>query len=226
LDDLTVKPKHTAKGQPMMALLCKTPFGEVPFSALSVGYRTMAAWLTDFIKRMHEAFPEMDEPDDGPAVVLIDEFDLHMHPAWQRKAMAALSREFPNTQFIVTAHSPLVVQAANQQRAKIVVLQRRKREDGLEEVVIVDHPREAAGWRVDQILESFYGVPAESPRYEELSRERVRLRQKEKLTAAEKGRLRDVEAELDQLTPPDEAEASRALLDDLKKALEAACGEK
>src|SRR6185436_3744957 len=98
---------------------------------------------------------------------------------WQRKAMAALSREFPNTQFIVTAHSPLIVQAANKERAKILVLQRRKRDDGLEEVVVVDHPSETAGWRVDQILESFYGVSAESPRYEELTRERVRLRQKE-----------------------------------------------
>ena len=207
-----------------MTLVCRTTYGEVPFSALSVGYRTMAAWLTDFIKRMHENFPEMDEPDNGPAVVLIDEFDLHMHPKWQREAMAALSREFPNTQFIVTAHSPLVVQAASREQAKIVVLQRRKREDGLEEVVIADQPEDATGWRVDQILESLYGVSAESPRYEIATKERVQLLQKEKLTAPDKRRLAKVEEELQQLTPPKESKASEKLLADLKTALEAACG--
>jgi len=226
--EIVVGPHGYITGKQIMSLLCSVPYSPrpLPFRALSVGYRTMAAWLTDFIKRMHDAFPNLDEPDNGPAVVLIDEFDLHMHPAWQRKAMAALSREFPNTQFIVTAHSPLVVQAANMERAKILVLQRRKRDDGLEEVVVVDHPSETAGWRVDQILESLYRVSADSPRYEEVSRERVRLRQKEKLTAVEKRQLAAIEVELEQLTPPDEAEASKALLSDLKKALEKACGEK
>ena len=218
IKEISVKPR-ISKGQTVMTLMCKTPFGEVPFGSLSVGYRTMAAWLTDFIKRMHEAFPELEEPDNGPAVVVIDEFDLHMHPVWQRKAMAALSAEFPNTQFVVTAHSPLVVQAASQQRAKIVVLKRQKRDDGREEVVIVDHPTETAGWRVDQILESFYGVPAQSPRFDELTRARVKLLQKAKLTASDKRKLEEIEIELQQLTPPDEASASKALLEELKKAL-------
>lgn len=215
-------------GETPMSLLCKVPYSHrpIPFGALSVGYRTMAAWLTDFIKRMHEAFYTMKEADNGPSVVLIDEFDLHMHPKWQRRAMAALSKEFPNTQFIVTAHSPLVVQAADSERAKIIVLQRRKREDGLEEIVVADQGDEAAGWRVDQILESFYGVPPESPRFEELTKERVRLRQKDKLATAEKRRLAVVETELKQLTPPDEAQASKDLLADLKQALQAACGDK
>ena len=133
--------------------------------------------------------------------------------------MAALSAEFPNTQFIVTAHSPMVVQAASQQRAKIVVLKRQKRDDGREEVVIVDHPTEAAGWRVDQIYDSFYGVPAQSPRFDELTRARVKLLQKAKLTASDKRKLEEIEIELQQLTPPDEASASKALLEELKKAL-------
>ncbi|MFT5467421.1 MAG: putative ATP-binding protein involved in virulence, partial [Verrucomicrobiales bacterium] len=121
-----------------------TPLGEVPFSSLSLGYRTMAAWLTDFIKRMHESYPDLDEPDDGPAIVIIDEFDLHMHPRWQRKAMAALGAEFPRTQFIVSAHSPIVVQATGGE-AKLIILKRKTREDGLEEVEVIDGPENAAG---------------------------------------------------------------------------------
>ena len=223
--EVSVGPYGFQNTDTSLMLLCKVPYSlrPLPFGFLSVGYRTMAAWLTDFVKRMHEAFFGMGEADDGPAVVLIDEFDLHMHPKWQRTAMAALSKEFPNTQFIVTAHSPLAVQAADNEHAKIIVLKRRLRDDGLEEAYVADHPEEAAGWRVDQILESLYGVSPESPRVEELTKERVRLRQKEKLKAAEKHRLAKVEAELEHLTPPDEAQASKDLLAELKKALEAAC---
>jgi predicted ATP-binding protein involved in virulence len=43
------------------------------------------------------------------AIVFIDEIDAHLHPAWQRKIVALLRQEFPNIQFVLTAHSPLVV---------------------------------------------------------------------------------------------------------------------
>ena len=219
IDGLVVKSYAGFRKQPAMTLMCRTPYGEVPFSSLSVGYRTMAAWLTDFVKRMHEAFPDLDEPDDGPAVVLIDEFDLHMHPKWQREAMAALSKEFPNTQFIVTAHSPLIVQAAEGQ-AKLIVLRRLQHKDGTEEVVVDDHPRYAAGWRVDQILNSdLYGMDPRSATYEKLMNERVALRQKERLSAAEQKRLAEVEEQLDREAPPGIADASKQLFADLQKAL-------
>lgn len=222
LKSITVKPRATDKGQAQMTVLCKTSYGEVPFSALSLGYRTVAAWLTDFIKRMHEEFPHEDEPDDGPAIVLIDEFDLHMHPRWQRQAMTALSKEFPNTQFIVTAHSPLIVQAT-EGHAKLIVLRRSKREDGTEEVLVDDHPRYAAGWRVDQILSSdLYGMDPRSPKYDALMEESIRLRQKERRTAKEERRLTEIEAELEQEAPPGTSSASKQLLADLERALEAA----
>jgi AAA domain, putative AbiEii toxin, Type IV TA system len=41
-----------------------------------------------------------------PAIVLVDEIDLHLHPKWQRQLIGFLTERFPNTQFIVTAHSP------------------------------------------------------------------------------------------------------------------------
>jgi len=43
------------------------------------------------------------------AIILIDEIDAHLHPSWERKIVGILSTEFPNVQFIITAHSPLVV---------------------------------------------------------------------------------------------------------------------
>ena len=41
--------------------------------------------------------------------VLIDEIDMHLHPQWQRTILSKLQKIFPNTQFIVTTHSPQVV---------------------------------------------------------------------------------------------------------------------
>ena len=46
-------------------------------------------------------------------VVLIDEIDAHLHPEWQREIGFWLKRHFPNIQFIVTTHSPIICQAAD-----------------------------------------------------------------------------------------------------------------
>jgi hypothetical protein len=45
-------------------------------------------------------------------VVLIDEVDAHLHPTWQKEIGFWFTRHFPQIQFIVTTHSPLVCQAA------------------------------------------------------------------------------------------------------------------
>jgi len=44
----------------------------------------------------------------APAIVLIDEIDLHLHPSWQQTILRTLMHIFPNVQFIVT-HSPAVL---------------------------------------------------------------------------------------------------------------------
>jgi hypothetical protein len=49
-----------------------------------------------------------------PGVVLIDEIDAHLHPAWQREIGFWLKRRFPEIQFIVSTHSALVCQAADE----------------------------------------------------------------------------------------------------------------
>jgi len=44
-------------------------------------------------------------------VVLIDELDLHLHPKWQEHVVKDLKTAFPKIQFIVTTHSPVIVQS-------------------------------------------------------------------------------------------------------------------
>jgi predicted ATP-binding protein involved in virulence len=42
-------------------------------------------------------------------LLLLDEIDIHLHPAWQRKVLPLVQRMFPNAQIIASTHSPFVV---------------------------------------------------------------------------------------------------------------------
>lgn len=135
-------------------LVAKTPYGEVPITDLGLGYQTTLAWVVDLAARMMAAYPESENPLAEPAVVLIDEIDLHLHPTWQRTLLRELSLRFPNVQFIATAHSPLIVQAAPD--ANVAVLRREG-----DRVIIDQQPRDVRNWRIDQILTSdLFGLPS------------------------------------------------------------------
>ena len=55
----------------------------------------MIAWVVDFTSRMVERYPDSLDPLAEPAVVLVDEIDLHLHPKWQRELIGFLSERFP-----------------------------------------------------------------------------------------------------------------------------------
>ncbi len=132
----------------------KTPYGWVPLRQLGYGYQTLITWIADLANRMVERYPDSSDPLAAPAVVLVDEIDLHLHPLWQRTLMDFLTKRFPNTQFIVTAHSPLVAQAAAD--ANLAVLRREA-----DHVVIDNDVDRIRGWRIDQILTSeLFGLPS------------------------------------------------------------------
>ncbi|WP_257457780.1 AAA family ATPase [Archangium lipolyticum] len=166
----------------------RTPYGWVPIRDLSLGYRTLIAWMVDLASRLFERYPDSPNPLAEPAVVLVDEIDLHLHPTWQRKLIGYLTERFPNTQFIVTAHSPLVVQSATD--ANIVVLRREG------DHVVIDNDMESIqGWRVDQILTSdLFGLKsARPPQLEKFLAERTALLSRPRLTPRDKARLRELD---------------------------------
>jgi predicted ATP-binding protein involved in virulence len=76
---------------------------------LSDGYRTLLALVMDLARRLAQANPHLVKPLHSEAIVLIDEIDLHLHPGLQQTVLLDLQRTFPNTQFIVTTHSPQVL---------------------------------------------------------------------------------------------------------------------
>jgi energy-coupling factor transporter ATP-binding protein EcfA2 len=122
---------------------------EVPVQHLSDGYRSTVAWIGDLVRRLVDAFPEMENPLDATGVVLVDELDLHLHPKWQRTIVEEVRELFPNLQFIVSSHSPFVAQDVGE-RDKIVVL---KKTDG--KIEAIEETENVKGWRVDQILTSY-----------------------------------------------------------------------
>lgn len=65
-------------------ILFTTQDGKFHFEDLGYGYQCMLAWVFDFCKRMYDRYPNSENPLAEPAVVLIDEIDLHLHPKWQR----------------------------------------------------------------------------------------------------------------------------------------------
>lgn len=76
---------------------------------LSDGEKCLLAMVGDLARRLSIANPTLPDPLGGFGVVLIDELDLHLHPAWQRRVVSGLVCTFPNCQFVVTTHSPQIL---------------------------------------------------------------------------------------------------------------------
>lgn len=133
-------------------------------SQLSQGYQAMLALSMDFARRLalgndHLDFEENPAAIDtlavvlrqqgnqlvgastgiatkfAPGVMLIDEVDLHLHPAWQQRVLVDLMRAFPGTQFVVTTHSPQVLTSVDSSCIRAVqeevVLETGKRRVGV-----------------------------------------------------------------------------------------------
>lgn len=86
---------------------------KLPFSLLSDGARNMLGVVGDMAFRIANLNPHLSERAimETPGVVLIDELDLHLHPTWQRTVIKDLRIAFPKIQFIITTHSPFIVQS-------------------------------------------------------------------------------------------------------------------
>lgn len=76
---------------------------------LSQGEKSLMALIGDIARRLAVMNPAMENPLKGDGIVLIDEVDMHLHPQWQRTLIVQLTTTFPNCQFVLTTHSPLVI---------------------------------------------------------------------------------------------------------------------
>ncbi|MBD7954610.1 AAA family ATPase [Stenotrophomonas sp. Sa5BUN4] len=130
----------------------------LPFEGLSDGYQAYVGWIGDLLHQLCMGAPSGRRLVDNQGVVLVDEIDLHLHPAWQRALLSTLSQALPNLQFIVTTHSPLVIGALQP-----------------ENLIVLDHtdaagtccrrlPERVHGRSADQVLLSpYFGLASTRP---------------------------------------------------------------
>jgi predicted ATP-binding protein involved in virulence len=191
----------------------KTPFSQhVPMSDLSDGYRTLLALALDLLRHISYCFDiEKVVRTEGErttitaeGVVLIDEIDAHLHPSWQRTIGAWLHERFPNIQFIVATHSPLIATRVSETEGMVIRLVRAKK--GKEDIVQAITEEGVIGLTADQNLtgpnfglSSTRDVLADQLAAE-IEQLRAQIRNKTAKPSAKK-RLRELEKELDRAAP-------------------------
>lgn len=125
-------------------------------SQMSDGEKCTLALLGDLARRLSLANPKLENPLLGEGIVLIDEVELHMHPSWQRKILDVLKNTFPNLQFIVTTHSPIILSEADEDYNLIFL----KREENKIEITPM---AQLNGYDANMVLEKFMGTKSINP---------------------------------------------------------------
>jgi predicted ATP-binding protein involved in virulence len=149
---------------------------ELIINQLSDGEKGLLALAGDLARRLAIANPSLPDPLQGSGVVLIDEIELHLHPKWQREIIPALTRTFPNCQFIITTHSPQVISEVKPDG--IYILERT--DDG----IVAMRPESSYGRDTNRILEDLMDTPERPQEIKESLLELFRLIAKGELDSA------------------------------------------
>ena len=120
------------------------------FNQLSAGERMLIGLALDIGYRMTVANPHSDNALLSPGIVLIDELELHLHPKWQSTVLNALHKTFPNIQFIVTTHSPLVINHVHSDQLVLI---------SDDKIVQGEAVQEVYGKDANSIIENIMGAP-------------------------------------------------------------------
>lgn len=132
----------------------------VRIDQLSDGEKCTIALFGDLARRLSIANPKLENPLLGGGIVLIDEVELHMHPAWQRIVIERLSKTFPNIQFIITTHSPQVL-GGIPSNFNIFHLARVEIEDAGDEIQCL--PVSPGYYDTNLVLEDYMHTPSVDP---------------------------------------------------------------
>lgn len=141
---------------PSRMLLTNEQGIDLQVDQLSGGYKAVLSVVADIAKRLSIANPESENPLEE-AVILIDELDLHLHPKWQKTIVDELKRTFPNCQFIISTHSPFIIQSLKAEELY-----------DISEMKYADECGNYNGWSIDTIQEQKMGVETKTLRFNEL----------------------------------------------------------
>ena len=130
---------------------------------LSAGYQSVLNLVIDLAYRMAILNPDACESiQKAEGIVLIDEIDSNLHPKWQWRIVEALTRTFPNVQFIAATHSPIIVSSCKD--ANIISIDEKQQ---------VRYIRDSYAFSVNDILRDMLGYHMRPAKVENLIEEQA-----------------------------------------------------
>lgn len=154
------------------------------FSQLSAGYSAALDIITDLMLKMQKA-NRLVRAYDMEGIVLIDEVETHLHLSLQKQIMPMLTRIFPKVQFIVTTHSPFVLNSLDNAVAFDMVSQ----------TPIAD----LTDYSSSVLAEGYFGVHEESAELVQRLNRMAELIAMPKMTASEESELKHLMSDFEQV---------------------------
>ncbi len=141
---------------------------ELDFDVLPDGLRSLISWIADLLGRVDLLKWQDDLPiTEKNLILLLDEIEVHLHPAWQRKVLPVVQKLFKNAQIFVSTHSPFVVNSVDDawvyklkvEDGKAKVESVTKSEDGNSYSYVLEETfdiKEEFGVEAEKELDEFY----------------------------------------------------------------------
>ncbi len=124
------------------------------FDVLSDGYRYLILLAGELATRSFILNKHLGEAvlEKIHGMVIIDEFGIHLHPSLQSEALINLQKTFPNVQFIISTHSPLLLNGLKREQVHIIQIAENNQR-------VSSHPDEdIIGMGANQILTEVFGL--------------------------------------------------------------------
>jgi predicted ATPase len=184
-----------------------TPLAIQKISQGTFSVLSMVGLIYLFLKKK---YPELKDEElvKEQAIIIIDEIDAHLHPLWQQKIVGIIRGIFENCQFIITAHSPMVVAGCKEDEVA-VMRDERDENNNITGFMVYQFKEDFIGTPIDILYKKIFQVEEKDPQYQhyiamqpfigEMAEEKQALENKhqaEDLSAPETKRLKQLAEDL------------------------------
>lgn len=149
---------------------------EIEFDLLPDGLKSIISWIADLLMRLDRLKWVNDRNVlDRNFILFLDEIEIHLHPAWQRRILPVIQKLFKNAQIFIATHSPFVVASVSDAwvyRFNVI--------DGKSELASVEEAKAGSSYAtvIDEIfgIDEFFDVETEKDlqEFERLKQELLR----------------------------------------------------
>lgn len=105
IGDIIGRPIEFILDEQSLNIMVKVGDDNIYYNQLAEGYKSIISWLSDLMFRLDY----LPEESQERFTLFLDEIDVHLHPAAQRRILPVLQKLFPKAQIFLTTHSPFVI---------------------------------------------------------------------------------------------------------------------